>query len=102
VRVAVAGSASIPARDLDLTGTAILLSPNTNTGFELPFVVQGSWDDPVVLPDAQSLIRRSGAAAPLLNAVRNRRSHDAVRSTIEKLTGQPLPPATEDAATTQQ
>jgi AsmA protein len=102
VRVAVAGSASIPARNLDLTGTAVLLSPNTNTGFELPFVVQGSWDDPVVLPDAQILIRRSGAAAPLLNAVRNRRSHDAVRSTIEKLTGQPLPPATEEAPKTQQ
>jgi AsmA protein len=102
VRVAVAGSASIPARNLDLTGTAVLLSPNTNTGFELPFVVQGSWDDPVVLPDAQILIRRSGAAAPLLNAVRNRRSHDAVRSTIEKLTGQPLPPAAEEAPKAQQ
>ncbi|HVV79429.1 MAG TPA: AsmA family protein [Pseudolabrys sp.] len=102
VRVAVAGSASIPARNLDLTGTAVLLSPNTNTGFELPFVVQGSWDDPVVLPDAQILIRRSGAAAPLLNAVRNRRSQDAVRSTIEKLTGQPLPPAAEEAPKAQQ
>jgi AsmA protein len=98
----VAGSASIPARDLDLTGTATLLSPTTNTGFELPFVVQGSWDDPVVLPDAKILIRRSGAAAPLLNAVRNRRSHDAARSTIEKLIGQPLPPPTENAANPQE
>lgn len=102
VRVAVGGSASIPARDLDLTGTATLLSPTTNTGFELPFVVQGSWDDPVVLPDAKILIRRSGAAAPLLNAVRNRRSHDAARSTIEKLIGQPLPPPTENAANPQE
>jgi AsmA protein len=95
VRVAVAGSASIPARKLDLNGTAVLLSPATETGFELPFVVQGSWDDPIVLPDAQILIRRSGAAAPLLNAVRNRRPHDTVRSTIEKLTGQPPAPAAE-------
>jgi AsmA protein len=102
VRVAMAGSASIPARNLDLTGTAILLSPTTNTGFELPFVVQGSWDDPIVLPDAQILIRRSGAAAPLLNAVRNRRSHDTLRSAIEKLTGQPLAPAAEGAAASDQ
>ena len=34
--------------------------------FELPFVVQGPWDDPIMLPDAQSLIRRSPAARPLL------------------------------------
>jgi hypothetical protein len=34
--------------------------------------------------------------------VRNRRSHDAVRSTIEKLTGQPLPPAAEEAPKAQQ
>ena len=42
--------------------------------FELPFVVQGPWDDPIMLPDAQSLIRRSGAAAPLLDAVRDRKT----------------------------
>jgi AsmA protein len=87
-----AGSASIPARKLDLTGTATLLSATATDGFELPFIVQGSWDDPLVLPDAQSLIQRSGAAAPLLNAVRNRRSKDANRTT-EKSTGQPTTPA---------
>jgi AsmA protein len=65
-------------------------------------VVQGSWDDPVVLPDAQLLIKRSGAAAPLLNAVRNRRSRDAMHSTIEKLFGQPAAPASSDAAKTEQ
>jgi AsmA protein len=98
VRVALAGSASIPARKLDLTGTASLVSAAANSQFELPFVVQGSWDNPVVLPDAQILIRRSGAAAPLLNAVRNRRPRDAMHSTIEKLTGQPSAPASADAA----
>ena len=30
------------------------------------------WDDPLLAPDIQMLIRRSGAAAPLLDAVRNR------------------------------
>jgi AsmA protein len=92
VRLALAGSASIPARKLDLTGTATLLSATATDGFELPFIVQGSWDDPLVLPDAQSLIQRSGAAAPLLNAVRNRRSKDTNRTT-EKSAGQPTTPA---------
>ena len=38
-----------------------------------------------MLPDAQSLIRRSGAAAPLLDAVRDRKTRDAVRSVIDQL-----------------
>jgi AsmA protein len=89
--LALAGSASIPARDLDLKGTASLVSsakPDAPS-FELPFIVQGSWDDPVMLPDPEALIRRSGAAAPLLNAVRDRRARDAVRSAIERLSGTP-------------
>lgn len=90
VRVAMAGSASIPTRDLDLKGTASLIGTATNEGrsvFELPFVVQGPWDDPIMLPDPKILIRRSGAAAPLLDALRDRRTRDAVRSAIEKLGG---------------
>ncbi len=91
VQLAMAGSASIPERDLDLTGTATLVSDKSDDKakpFELPFIVQGSWDDPIMLPDAEALIRRSGAAAPLLNAVRDReRARDAVRSVIERLTG---------------
>ena len=55
--------------------------------FELPFIVQGSWNDPIMLPDPEALIQRSGAAAALLNAVRDRRARDAVRSAIERLTG---------------
>jgi AsmA protein len=86
IRLAVAGTASIPARDLDLKGTAALVAPTESNGaFELPFVVQGRWDDPILLPDAQSLIRRSGAAAPLLDAVRDRKTRDAVRSAIERM-----------------
>jgi AsmA protein len=87
IRLAVGGSASIPMRDLDLKGTAALVSAagDTAPAFELPFVVQGRWDDPIMLPDAQSLIRRSGAAAPLLDAVRDRKTRDAVRTMIERL-----------------
>jgi len=97
------GSASIPARELDLKGTAALVAPpkSGTTPFELPFIVQGSWDDPIMLPDPESLIRRSGAAAPLLNAVRERSTRDSVRSAIERLTGgapAPAPAAGTEAA----
>jgi len=87
IRVALGGSASIPTRDLDLRGTAALISGSADAPpvFELPFVVQGSWDDPIMLPDAQSLIMRSNAAAPLLDAVRDRKTRDAVRSVIDRL-----------------
>lgn len=93
VTVALAGSASIPERDLDLTGTATLVTAKSDANaadkpFALPFVVQGSWDDPVMLPDAEALIRHSGAAAPLLNAVQDRAgTSDNVRSLIDRLTG---------------
>ena len=89
VKLALAGSASIPARELDLKGTAALIATAKPGAapFELPFIVQGSWDDPIMLPDPEALIQRSGAAAPLLNAVRERRARDSVRSAIERLTG---------------
>ncbi len=89
VRLALAGSASIPARELDLKGTASLVTASKPGAapFELPFIVQGAWEDPIMLPDPEALIQRSGAAAPLLNAVRERSARDAVRSAIERLTG---------------
>jgi AsmA protein len=77
LRLGLAGSASIPARDLDLTGTASLLAPAVSgaadaaPAFELPFMVRGPWDDPLLLPDVQVLMQRSGAAAPLLKAVQD-------------------------------
>jgi AsmA protein len=82
VRLALAGSASVPARELDLKGIASLLAGTANEAppaFELPFVVQGTWDDPIILPDAQILIRRSGAAAPLVDAVRKNLKRDPAR-----------------------
>jgi AsmA protein len=90
VKLALAGHASIPSRDLDLKGIAKLVTAPVTDGrapFELPFVVQGPWDDPLMLPDPEILIRRSGAAAPLLDAVRDRRAREAVRAAIERLTG---------------
>jgi len=92
VRVALGGSASIPARELDLKGTASLVARTAAeraTPFELPFVVQGPWEDPIMLPDPEILIQRSGAAAPLLNAVRDRRNREALRSAIDRLSNRP-------------
>jgi AsmA protein len=100
--LALGGSASIPARNFDLKGTASLVPATTTDAaspFELPFVIQGPWDDPLMLPDTQILIRRSGAAAPLLEAVKDRQAGDAVRSAIERLTGAaPAAPAVPLAA----
>jgi len=98
IKLAIAGQASVPTRELDLKGVATLVSTETADEFELPFVVQGPWDDPIVLPDAQSLIRRSGAAAPLLNAAKSYNASDAVRSVIDQLLANPAAPATTPTA----
>lgn len=98
-RVTLTGTASVPSREYDLKGVASLTSgANGAAGFELPFVVQGPWDDPLIFPDPESLIRRSPASAPLLDAVKDRRTRDAVRSVIERFTGGGAKPATPDAA----
>jgi AsmA protein len=88
VRFAVTGTTSIPARELDLAGTADLISAtDPSASFELPFVVHGPWDFPLIMPDPQTLIRRSGATGPLLDALQDRKNADAVRSIMERLTG---------------
>jgi AsmA protein len=95
VRLGLEGSASIPARDFDLRGVAALATTGSGDAapaFELPFVVQGPWDDPIMLPDTQALILRSPVASPLLDAVRKRNTHDTVRSAIERLTGGAISP----------
>ena len=100
VKLALAGTASIPERELDLKGTAALVAaPRPGaTPFELPFIVQGSWDDPIMLPDPEALIRRSGAAAPLFKAIQERKARDSVHSAIERLTGGTPPSGTIPAA----
>jgi AsmA protein len=100
VKLALAGTASIPEREVDLKGTAALVAPQRPgaTPFELPFIVQGSWDDPIMLPDPEALIRRSGAAAPLSRALQERNARDSVRRAIERLTGGTPPSGTIPAA----
>jgi AsmA protein len=91
VKLAVNGSASIPLRELDLKGNAALTTASRAGAepFSLPFIVQGSWDDPIMLPDPEALIRRSGAAAPLLDAIRDQHARERVKSVIERFTGAP-------------
>jgi AsmA protein len=87
-RLSLTGTASVPSREYDLKGVASLTSaPNAAGGFDLPFVIQGPWDDPLIFPDPESLIRRSPGAAPLLDAVKDRKTRDAVRSVLERFTG---------------
>jgi AsmA protein len=98
-RVTLTGTASVPGREYDLKGIASLVSaPNTPPEFDLPFVVQGPWEDPLIFPDPESLIRRSPASAPLLDAVKDRKTRDAVRSVLERFTGGGQKPAAPDAA----
>ena len=87
-RLTLTGTASVPAREFDLKGTASLTTASSAApGFDLPFVVQGPWDDPLIFPDPESLIRRSPASAPLLDAVKDRKTRDAVKSVLERFTG---------------
>jgi len=99
-RITLTGTASVPSREYDLKGVASLTAASTGSdkGFDLPFVVQGPWDDPLVFPDPDILIRRSPGAAQLLESVKDRKTRDAVRSVIERFTGAGARPAAPDAA----
>ena len=97
-RVTLTGTASMPSREFDMKGIASLTNTDGTPGFALPFVVQGPWDDPLVFPDPDSLIRRSPATAPLLDAVKDKKTRDAVRSVIERFTGNKIPDKAPDVA----
>jgi AsmA protein len=93
-RITLSGTASVPSREFDMKGVASLVSANSEPAFELPFVVQGPWDDPLIFPDPDSLIRRSPLSKPLLDAVKDRKTRDEVRSMIERF----AKPAAPDSA----
>lgn len=97
-KITLTGTASVPSREYDLKGVASLTSAaGGGNGFDLPFVIQGPWDDPLIFPDPESLIRRSPASAPLLDAVKDRKTRDTVRSVIERFTGGSVRPPAPDA-----
>ena len=67
VEFAVSGSASIASKLLDITIRARQSGHDTpQDGPQLSVDLRGNWDEPRLMIDAQSLIRRSQAAAPLL------------------------------------
>jgi len=89
-RLTLSGTASVPSREYDLKGVASLVSSKTASEFDLPFVVQGPWEDPLIFPaDPVSLIKRSPVTAPLLDAIKDPKAHDAVRSALEHFGGGP-------------
>ena len=92
VRVRLIGGASVGDRAVDLKGVAALVRP-AGAGFELPFVIRGPWSSPSVVPDAESLIRRSGAAAPLLERAVRRAEPPASPTPVvgPAATGPPAP-----------
>jgi AsmA protein len=93
-RLTMTGTASLPTREYDMKGVASLVSgANATPSFDLPFVVQGPWDDPLIFPDPESLIRRSPASAPLLESLKDRKTRDAVKSVIDRFTGGGVKPA---------
>jgi AsmA protein len=65
-RVSLNGQINLGERSLALAGTAQPTDPGAAAAVSLPFEVSGSFDEPVFAPDARSILRRSGAAAPLL------------------------------------
>jgi AsmA protein len=94
IRLALAGTTSILERELDLTGTANLIgsaASDPNASFEIPFTVQGQWESPSIVPDIRTLIRRSRATAPLLDALQDEKTREAVKDAIERLTGPSAP-----------
>ena len=100
-RVLMTGTVSVPSREYDLKGVASLVTASdAPPAFQLPFVVQGPWDDPLIFPDSDSLIRRSPASAPLLDSLKDRKTRDAVKSVIERFTGgkKPEQPAAQPQA----
>ncbi len=92
VRLALTGTTSVPERELDLSGTANLIgTSDDNVSFELPFTVRGQWESPSVVPDIRTLIQRSPATGPLLDAVQDKKTRDAVQDVINRLTGAAAP-----------
>jgi AsmA protein len=99
VRLAVTGTTSIPERELNLAGTANLISaePDAATLFELPFTVKGQWTSPSIVADTHALMEKSPLVRSLLNAQEGRQQegkqdknldkpvHDDMQDTINRL-----------------
>jgi AsmA protein len=65
-KVTATGGIGLGDRSFDIRGTAQAVGAQVSAvePTSLPFELTGTFDEPLLLPDAKSLIRRSGAAAP--------------------------------------
>jgi AsmA protein len=67
-RIGFAGQVGLAERVLALSGIAQLVdTPAGREPVTLPFEVTGTFDDPMIVPDARSLMRRSGATSPFID-----------------------------------
>jgi AsmA protein len=69
VQLALTGKASVAERTLTMRAVARQTGPSAANGPQLMLDIRGPWDDPQIIFDKESLIRRSDAAAPLLRAL---------------------------------
>ena len=65
-----AGAAQLAERTLNFKGVAAPVGAPAGDGPRLNLTLAGSWDDPTLEPDPDSLMRRSTAAAPLFGQSR--------------------------------
>jgi AsmA protein len=82
VRVRVLGETSVATRDFDLKGMATLVRASAPAGaapaFELPFLVVGPWDRPLLLP-------HPGSLSPFLDAGRRLDHRDKAAAQDEEI-----------------
>ena len=62
VRIAVGGQIGLGERSFAVAGS---VRPLGDPSRDWPFELSGTFDDPLLQPDAGSLIRRAGAGAPV-------------------------------------
>jgi len=94
IRLSVTGTTSIPQREFNLAGTADLIGGSTaepDIAFELPFTVKGEWGNPSIVPDTRTLMQRSPAVKPLLDALQDKKTRDEMQDAINRLTGTASP-----------
>lgn len=87
VRLAVTGTTSIPDRELNLAGTAHLISARSDAAplFELPFTVRGQWASPSIVPDTRTLIENSPAVRALIDTKERTRARDETQDAVNRL-----------------
>ncbi len=69
LQLALTGKASVVQRNLALRAVARQTGPSGTNSPQLMLDIRGTWDDPQIIFDKESLMRRSDAAAPLLRTL---------------------------------